>query len=106
MANNRKNFITINEGFACKNCGAKVEPLKSSCRNHCANCLHSLHVDENIPGDRESECHGLMEPVGLEYKGKKGWQIIHKCVKCGKKQLNMTAEDDNREEIQKINLKQ
>ena len=33
------------------------------------NSLHSKHVDKN-PGDREEECHGDLEPVGLEI-GKK-----------------------------------
>ena len=106
MANIRKNFIVINEDFTCKNCGNKVDPLKGSCRNHCPKCLYSLHVDEKVPGDRESECGALMEPSGLEHKGKKGWQIIHKCEKCGKEQLNIVAEDDDQDTIQKINLKQ
>ncbi|MFA6528425.1 MAG: RNHCP domain-containing protein [Candidatus Gracilibacteria bacterium] len=95
----------INESFVCKKCGTQVPPQKKSCRNHCTNCLYSLHVDDKDPGDRTSTCHGLMEPVGLEYKGKKGYQIIHKCLLCGKKQLNMVADDDNQEEIVKINLR-
>lgn len=103
----RKNMKTpkINKGFICKNCGASVPSSKSSCRNHCAKCLYSLHVDETLPGDRLSECRSLMEPIGLEYKGGKGYQVIHKCILCGKKQLNITAEDDNQDEIAKINLK-
>ncbi|HAU40291.1 MAG: hypothetical protein UV80_C0001G0049 [Candidatus Peregrinibacteria bacterium GW2011_GWF2_43_17] len=95
----------INEKFVCKNCGTLVPPSKSSCRNHCTKCLHSMHVDETLPGDRLSPCHGLMEPIGLEYKGNKGYQIIHKCLLCGKKQLNMAADDDNQEEVAKINLR-
>ncbi len=101
----KKNFIHINEGFVCKNCKAKVDPLKGSCRNHCPKCLYSLHVDQNTPGDRESDCSGLMEPAGLEYKGSKGYQIVHRCEKCGKEQLNIVAEDDDQEEIRKIQLK-
>lgn len=104
MEQNKKKFIVINEAFTCQKCGYNVEPLKSSCRNHCPKCLYSLHVDKNTPGDRESDCHGLMEPIGLDHKGKKGWQIVHKCTKCGKKQLNITAADDEGEEIRKIQL--
>ena len=29
-------------------------------RNHCPNCLSSLHVDEE-PGDRASDCGGIMD---------------------------------------------
>jgi len=105
MINPRKNFIHINEGFTCKKCGEEVAPLKSSCRNHCPKCLYSLHVDENTPGDRTSNCHSLMSPAGLEYKGSKGYQIKHKCLKCKKEQLNKIADDDDLEEISKINLK-
>ena len=96
----------INEPFTCKKCGAQVPPQKKTCRNHCTNCLFSLHVDDTDPGDRASKCHGLMEPIGLEYKGKKGYQIIHRCGTCGKIRLNMVAEDDNQEEIAKINFRQ
>lgn len=33
------------------------EGAGSNHRNHCPNCLYSLHVDIE-PGDRESECGG------------------------------------------------
>ncbi|MBU1019025.1 MAG: RNHCP domain-containing protein [Patescibacteria group bacterium] len=105
MTNIRKNFIVINEEFICKNCKEKVPTLKGSCRNHCPKCLFSLHVDNSVPGDRESKCHGLMEPIALEYKGKKGYQLVHECLECGKKQLNIVAEDDDQEEVRKIQLK-
>ena len=44
------------ESFTCKNCGRLVVPVGagSDHRNHCPNCLHSLHVDIE-PGDRESK---------------------------------------------------
>ena len=32
-------------------------------RNHCPNCLHSLHLD-NEPGDREADCGGIMDADG------------------------------------------
>lgn len=36
-----------NETFVCKNCGRTVVPegAGSDHRNHCPNCLYSLHVD-------------------------------------------------------------
>jgi len=45
-----------NETFTCKNCGRTVVPYDSGSnhRNHCPNCLFSLHVDDE-PGDREAD---------------------------------------------------
>lgn len=85
---------TENTGFICAWCGAAVSPLTNgSYRNHCPHCLYSLHVD-NLPGDRSSNCIGLMKPVGIRYHGKKGWQIIHRCKKCGAEKVNRIAPDD------------
>ena len=56
----KKIFTKNDNGFICKNCGFEVQPLGYSSRNHCPNCLHSLHVDIN-PGDRANECGGIME---------------------------------------------
>jgi len=91
----RKNFIVINEEFKCKNCGHVNSKLKGSCRNHCAKCLYSLHVDKNTPGDRQSDCNDLMEPIKIDQNSKKGWIIYHKCQKCGKIIPNKAAQDDN-----------
>ena len=66
-----KTFTEIDEEFICENCGKKVEKLGYSCRNHCNYCLYSKHVDKN-PGDRAEECHGLLEPIGIEINNKKG----------------------------------
>lgn len=82
-----------NKGFICENCGSEVLPLNNgSYRNHCPFCLHSKHVD-NIPGDRESQCGGLMKPEGIKYKSGKGYQIVHRCVTCGVQRANIVAED-------------
>jgi hypothetical protein len=59
--------------------------------------LYSKHVDEVGPGDRASSCGGLMEPIGLDQGGKKGFVIIHRCVKCGIVRRNKAAEDDQLE---------
>ena len=82
-----------NTGFVCSHCGREVLPLTDgSYRNHCPFCLYSLHVD-NLPGDRACNCGGLMEPVGMERKAGKGWQIIHRCQKCGCEKRNKISED-------------
>lgn len=83
-----------NEGFTCAHCGLAVQPLANgSVRNHCPACLHSLHVDV-FPGDRASDCHGLLEPVGVERHPKKGWMIVHRCQTCGFVGRNKAALDD------------
>ena len=95
----RKNFVAINEGFTCDNCGRKVTALpKGSYRNHCPYCLYSKHVDVVIPGDRESDCRGLMEPRGIVLSGK-GYVLIHHCLECGKVANNKTAPDDDFEKL-------
>jgi ribosomal protein L40E len=98
----RKNFIHINEGFICKKCGENNPPSKKTCRNHCKKCLHSLHVDKDVPGDRLSTCKALMEPVFIDQKAKKGFIVFHKCTKCGKMIPNKVSDDDNQEELIRI----
>ena len=97
MSQKRTNFISIDEAFICAKCAKEVRPLGRGCRNHCPYCLYSLHVDEEVPGDRKSNCKGLMKPLHLEKgsrKGYLGFDIVHECKKCGKEIKNMLAEDD------------
>ena len=49
-----------------------------------------MHLDEARPGDRLSDCFGLMKPVELVTK-RKGQQIVHRCTRCGKRQPNKVA---------------
>lgn len=88
----QKHFVgTGNDGFRCAQCGADVPPVTNgSYRNHCPYCLYSMHRDE-APGDRASSCGGLMEPVALVYS-RKGYQIVHRCTKCGAERRNRPAE--------------
>ena len=60
------------ESFTCKVCGRLVTPegAGSSHRNHCPYCLSSLHVDIE-PGDRASDCGGVMEPVAVWVRKKR-----------------------------------
>ncbi len=92
----------IDEEFICKNCGNSVKKLEYSARDHCPNCLYSLHVDIN-PGDRMNECQGLLEPIGIE-KYKNTYKIIYKCNKCHQIHKNIMAEDDNYDEIIKLSV--
>lgn len=92
----KKHPTKINEGFKCQKCKMPVPPHEAgSCRNHCHHCLYSMHVDLETPGDRLSECKGLMAPIGIELNKKKGTRVIHMCQKCGFKAYNRTAPDDN-----------
>jgi hypothetical protein len=89
-------FIARQEPFDCGHCGKKVQPLEhGSYRNHCPYCLYSRHVDAAGPGDRASTCGAMMEPISMDYKGSKGWIIVHECRKCGKMIPNITAPDDD-----------
>ncbi len=91
-----------NEGFKCEKCGTVNPPAAASCRNHCTKCLYSKHVDQTAPGDRLSGCGGLMEPISITQKSGKEKQILHHCLKCGKKEANITAPDDDIESIIKV----
>jgi len=100
--NQRKNFILVNEEFICEKCNEKNPVLKGSCRNHCRKCLFSKHVDDEVPGDRKSSCNGLMEPIEVDKTGKKGYILIHKCIKCGKIMKNKVANDDDFDQIVRL----
>ena len=79
--------------FTCEYCGEQVLPLANGrYRNHCPCCLYSKHVDI-VPGDRMSGCGGMMAPVGLRHKSGKGFQIVHRCVRCGIESANRVARD-------------
>ena len=84
---------TENVGFVCGYCGREVAPVNNgSYRNHCPFCLFSKHVDK-LPGDRMNDCQGLMEPIDLRQKSGKGFQILHRCLRCGFERVNKVAED-------------
>ena len=72
--------------------------------NHCPNCLSSLHVDEE-PGDRASDCGGIMEPVAVWVRKGGEWAIIHRCKRCGKLSSNRVAADDNPMKLMSIAMK-
>lgn len=94
------------ESFTCRNCGRLVvsSGAGSNHRNHCPNCLCSLHVD-NKPGDREADCGGIMEPVAVWVRKNNEWAIIHRCRRCGKLSSNRIAADDNPMKLMSIAMK-
>ena len=94
------------ESFTCKNCGWTVSPAGagSEHRNHCNNCLHSLHLDIE-PGDREADCGGLMEPVAVWVRKNGEWAVIQRCKRCGMMSSNRVAADDNPVKLMSIAMK-
>ena len=94
------------DSFTCKVCGWMVGPngAGNDHRNHCPNCLHSLHVDEE-PGDRASCCGGIMEPIAVWVRKNGEWTIIHRCRQCGKLSSNRVAADDNPLKLMSIAMK-
>ena len=92
-------FIVKNTEFECFFCGEKNPPAPRTCRNHCRKCLSAVHLDENFPGDRESQCHGEMKICNIFAHPKYDFTLEHKCLKCQKIIKNKCAEDDSREKI-------
>lgn len=98
-----RNPKTINEPFVCGKCGENIPPHPGgSCRNHCPFCLWSKHVDKETPGDRESDCGGMMKPLRVEYSSDKGEVLITECLICGKIHKNKIAPDDSREKLENL----
>ena len=85
------------QAFKCGHCrqfiGAPIAGGRH--RNHCPNCLYSRHVDGTRPGDRRSDCHALMMPVGIIARRNGEQAILHRCLGCGKEGPNRIAADDN-----------
>ena len=100
----RKN--ACNESFKCKICDRLVVPqgAGSDHRNHCPYCLSSQHLDID-PGDREADCGGSMEAIGVWVRKGGEWAIIHRCRVCGHISSNRIAADDNPLTLMSIALK-
>lgn len=91
-------FKKTPENFTCLHCGASVQG--NGYTNHCPVCLWSRHVDVH-PGDRASECGGMMEPVSVLFS-RNGWILTHRCVLCGYEKRNRSADEDDREVMIRI----
>ncbi len=93
MSLNSPQFTKINEPFVCAQCGFSVPPAQQTCRDHCPQCLCSLHVDVN-PGDRAAHCGGILKPVAWSQHKKKGYVIHYVCQQCLVKKVNKFLEHD------------
>ena len=94
------------DSFTCRVCGRLVVAAGagSAHRNHCPNCLCSLHLDMEA-GDRDADCGGIMDPVGVWVKKNGEWAIIHRCKRCGALSSNRVAADDNPMKLMSIAMK-
>ena len=94
------------ETFVCKVCGRTVVPdnAGSKHRNHCPNCLSSLHLDIE-PGDRAADCGGVMEPIAVWVRKNGEWAVIHRCRMCGALSSNRIAADDNPMKLMSLAMK-
>ena len=86
-----KKFTKKKEDFICEFCGLTVKG--DGYTDHCSNCLWSKHVDIN-PGDRASDCGGMMKPIKIEVQKDK-YRVVNKCEKCGYEKTNILSPDDN-----------
>ncbi|MEK7119765.1 MAG: RNHCP domain-containing protein [Patescibacteria group bacterium] len=102
-SNKRKIFLVPEEEpYQCEHCDTSV--MGGRYNNHCPSCLWSKHVDDKIPGDRASDCGGLMEPVGV-IKKHDTWRLIQKCITCEKQFVVDSAPQDNFDIIVELSQK-
>jgi Zn finger protein HypA/HybF involved in hydrogenase expression len=96
-----KNFKRVKENFVCEHCGEKV--IGDGYTDHCPKCLWAKHVDGDIPGDRASDCRGMMEPVGAEFQiSNVQFLIKYKCTKCRHQFRVRGGKGDDRELLMKL----
>lgn len=83
--------------FRCRRCRLDIpgDAPGTQHRNHCPNCLWSLHVDDDVPGDRAADCAGSMEPIGISVRENGEWALVHRCSACSALRVNRIAGDDN-----------
>ena len=70
-----------------------------------AHIVYILNMLMLTHGDRSEDCHGMLEPIGLEIDSKKGYVIVFRCKKCGMIRKNKAAKDDDMNEIIKLSAK-
>jgi hypothetical protein len=82
--------------FICQKCNHCVPGAAPGTehRNHCPNCLWSLHLDISA-GDRRSGCKGQMEPIAIWVRPGGEWAIVHRCRRCNVTRINRIAGDDS-----------
>lgn len=83
-------FQRNKEDFECIVCGHLVHG--DGYRNHCPECLSSLHVDRH-PGDRAEQCRGIMDVVDI-FMDHGRLAFVQKCRTCGiEKNIKAHTED-------------
>lgn len=95
-----KKFQKRVENFTCEICGAEIKG--DGYTDHCPTCLWGKHVDI-YPGDRRSDCKGLMEPIGIETKGGEH-TVRYRCKKCGAAYRIKAAPHDNQDAILELSI--
>ncbi len=80
----------------CVHCGWRMPSvaLGTQHRNHCPQCLWSVHLDVR-PGDRAAGCGGAMMPIAVWARDQSEWAVVHRCERCGALRSNRVAGDDN-----------
>lgn len=96
-----KKFTMIDESFVCEVCGNNVMKLDYTARDHCNKCLCSKHLDI-MPGDRKSNCGGILRPIDIEKSSKDKLKIVYKCDKCGEIKRNVVANDDDFDKVLEV----
>ncbi|ALO10326.1 hypothetical protein AQF52_4732 [Streptomyces venezuelae] len=93
--------------FRCAGCRLDVSLSApgTAHRNHCPNCLVSLHVDRRVPGDRDADCHGRMAALSVSVRPDGEWMIVHECLSCGELSANRIAGDDNALALMRLALR-
>jgi hypothetical protein len=93
----RRSPREASEPFRCGHCHRMIgePPSGGRQRNHCPLCLYSRHVDATAPGDRASDCKGLMAPVGAFTRPKGEHVIVHRCLGCRFERYCRIAADDD-----------
>ena len=84
-------FTRTVEDFTCGHCGETV--TGDGYTNHCPACMWSRHVDID-PGDRASECGGMMQPIQIMYEQSE-FHVLHRCIACGHEKKNRTSDRDD-----------
>ncbi len=98
----RRNMVRVRENFVCEKCGERV--IGDGYTDHCPKCLWGKHVDGKVPGDRASNCKGLMEPMEAVYeKGK--FKISYKCQKCEHEFSVREGKNDDRERLIELTVR-
>lgn len=95
-------FKKVTEDFICEFCFRLVRG--DGYTNHCPHCLMSKHVDLLTPGDRTSDCGGLMKPIATQIKSGR-FIVFHRCTKCNKMTRNKAGAKDNTEKLIELSSK-